>query len=99
TLRGTFANFRAAGQRRGGSSQARREAMTLIPLISALAAAPERATARAGGGYDPGAGHRPVAALIAVGLPAALVVAVALSPMIVKDPPRVESAPWTSILL
>src|SRR3546814_15553037 len=36
-------------RRRGGSSQARREAMTLIPLISALAAAPERATARAGG--------------------------------------------------
>jgi len=73
--------------------------MTLIPLISALAAAPERATARAGGGYDPGAGHRPVAALFAVGLPTALVVAVALSPMIVTDPPQIESAPWTSILL
>src|SRR3546814_6083788 len=50
-------------------------------------------------GYAPGAGPRPVAALFAVGLPTALVVAVALSPMIVTDPPQIESAPWTSILL
>src|SRR3546814_20524186 len=50
-------------------------------------------------GYAPGAGPRPVAALFAVGLPTALVVAVALSPMIVTDPPQIESAPWPSILL
>jgi len=71
--------------------------MTLIPMISALAAAPGRSAIAAGpamaprGGYDPGAGHRPVAAALAVGLPVALVVAVALSPMISiiteKEPP------------
>ena len=75
--------------------------MTLIPLISALAVAPERAPASAGAryGYDPGARHRPVAAAIAIGLPAALVVAVALSPMVVERAPRVDSPPWKSILL
>src|SRR3546814_14513252 len=73
--------------------------MALIPLISAIAAAPERVPAGARGGYDPGAGHRPLAALFAVGLPAALVVAVVLSPMIVADQPTVESPAWTSIFL
>src|SRR3546814_14386933 len=73
--------------------------MALIPLISAIAAAPERVPAGARGGYDPGAGHRPLAALFAVGLPAALVVAVVLSPMIVADQPPVESTPWTSTFL
>ena len=64
--------------------------MTLIPLMSALAAASERAPASANAryGYDPGARHRPIAAAIAIGLPAALVVAVALSPMIVDQAPR-----------
>jgi protein TonB len=79
--------------------------MTLIPMISALAAAPGRSAIVAGpamaprGGYDPGAGHRPVAAALAVGLPVALVVAVALSPMIVRDPPQIEEAPWKTIFL
>lgn len=70
--------------------------MTLIPMISAIVATPERAAAVAGGtltrdSYNPGAGHRPVAAAFAIGLPVALVVAVALSPMVTiithKDPP------------
>lgn len=70
--------------------------MTLIPMISAIVATPERAAAVAGGtlmrdSYNPGAGHRPVAAALAIGLPVALVVAVALSPMVTiithKDPP------------
>ncbi|MDZ3832095.1 MAG: TonB family protein [Sphingopyxis sp.] len=80
--------------------------MTLIPLISAIVATPEHITAPAGGprplvrgSYDPGAGHRPIAALFAFGLPAALVVAVALSPMVIDTPPRSEPASWTSIPL
>lgn len=80
--------------------------MTLIPLLSALASAPLKDTAPAGSSallpresYGAGNRHRPVAALLAVGLPAALVVAVALSPMIIKDPPRTEEKPWTSIFL
>ncbi len=80
--------------------------MTLIPLISAVIAVPEAATAPVGlaampprTGYNPGAGHRPVAALFAIGVPAALLVAAALSPMIVADPPRIESEPWDSIIL
>lgn len=80
--------------------------MTLIPLISAIVAAPEAATAPVGlaampprTGYDPGAGHRPVAALFAIGVPVALLVAAALSPMIVADPPQIESEPWDSIFL
>ena len=70
--------------------------MTLIPLISAIVAAPEATTAPAGGhqalqprnSYGAGNRHRPVAAVLAVGLPAALVVAVALSPMVVEPGPR-----------
>lgn len=78
--------------------------MTLIPLISAIASERRRASAPAGnllvrGSYDAGAGHRPVAALLAVGLPAALVVAVALSPMVIEPKPRVEAPPWTSVML
>lgn len=79
--------------------------MTLIPLISAIMTAPETATAPLpeqggpGRGYDPGAGHRPLAAMLAVGLPVALVVAVALSPMIVPDGPRSEPLVGTSIML
>ena len=55
--------------------------MTLIPLISAIVAKPETVAVRATGGaltresYNPGAGHRPVAAAFAIGLPVALVVA------------------------
>lgn len=80
--------------------------MTLIPLISAIIATPENATApvSAGpvlrrGGYDPGARHRPAAALLAFGLPVALVVVVALSPMVIEPGPRTQPAPWTSIPL
>lgn len=78
--------------------------MTLIPLISAIMAAPEATTAPAGASalhprysYGSGTRHRPVAALFAVGLPAALVVAVALSPMIVDREPMSE--PMTGTLI
>lgn len=78
--------------------------MTLIPMISALSARrTERVPAGGGsllvrGSYDPGAGHRPLAAAFAIGLPAALVVAVALSPMIAvikekMDPTIVRTVP------
>ncbi|MGB3793842.1 MAG: energy transducer TonB, partial [Sphingopyxis granuli] len=78
--------------------------MTLIPLISALAAAPERAPAPAGtpapgARYEPGAGHRPLAALFAFGVPAALVVAVTLSPMIIERTPTSAPVPWKSFTL
>lgn len=80
--------------------------MTLIPLISAIVAAPEAITEPAGAGsalrresYNPGAGHRPLAAFLAIGLPAALVVAVALSPMIIEREPQTDSKPWTSFTL
>jgi protein TonB len=69
--------------------------MTLIPLISAMMTAPEVTTAPAGRSetiarniYGSDHGRHPVAALLAVGLPAALLVAVALSPMIVEPPPK-----------
>lgn len=77
--------------------------MTLIPLMSAIIAVPETITAPEGAtalrrsGYDPGAGHRPLAATLAIGLPAALVVAVALSPMIVKPVPRADPIEGTLI--
>ena len=77
--------------------------MTLIPLISALVTAPQATTAPAEGAtlvpretYGAGNRHHPVAAFFAIGLPAALVVAVALSPMIVEKPPITETPPWTS---
>lgn len=80
--------------------------MTLIPLISAIAAAPRTATAPAGGAallprdsYGAGTGHRPVAALLAVGLPVALVVAVALSPMIAETMPKTDPILGTLIEL
>jgi protein TonB len=80
--------------------------MTLIPLISAIVAAPERAAVPAGApalpprsSYGAGNRHRPVAALLAIGLPAALVTAVALSPMIIVDEPATATPPWKSILL
>lgn len=79
--------------------------MTLIPMMSAIVATPKGAAAPAGGAlfardsYNPGAGHRPVAAALAFGLPAALVIAVALSPMIIEDTPHTKSTPWTSILV
>jgi len=78
--------------------------MTLIPLISS-ALSSRRAAATAGpdflqrGGYNPGAGHRPAAAAIAIGLPAALLVAVALSPMIVETKPAIEPQDWRPIKL
>src|SRR3546814_8257456 len=82
----------------GPGRQARRDAMTLIPLISAIVAAPEAITAPATapalqprGSYGADRTHHPFAALFAVGLPAALVVAVALSPMIVEDKPDRKS--------
>jgi protein TonB len=80
--------------------------MTLIPLISAIVAAPEATTAPAGAAapvprnsYGSDARHHPVAALLAVALPAALVVAVALSPMIIVDEPTTSTPPWKSITL
>lgn len=80
--------------------------MTLIPLISAIMTAPERATAPAGAAtlsprnsYGSDHGRHPVAALLAVGLPAVLVVAVALSPMIVETPPKSEPMQGTLIEL
>lgn len=81
--------------------------MTLIPLISSTLSSRRTATATAAGpglslrrgGYDPGAGHRPLAATLAIGLPAALVVAVALSPMIVDKAPVIDSPEWRPIKL
>lgn len=80
--------------------------MTLIPLISAIVAAPEATTAPAGAAvplsrnsYGSDDRHHPVAALFAVGLPAALVVAVALSPMIVEMAPKSEPITGTLIEL
>ncbi|PKP86164.1 MAG: energy transducer TonB [Alphaproteobacteria bacterium HGW-Alphaproteobacteria-17] len=80
--------------------------MTLIPLISAIMTAPEVTTAPASRSesmprniYGSDHGRHPVAALLAVGLPAALVVAVALSPMIVEPPPKIHSEPWETITL
>ncbi len=79
--------------------------MTLIPMMSAIIARPAKQSAPAGPAsfaresYDPGAGHRPVAAIIAFGLPAALVVAVALSPMIIKEKPRTEPQTWTDFTI
>ena len=78
--------------------------MTLIPLISAIMAAPEATTTPAGASaplprnsYGSDASRHPVAALFAVGLPVALVVAVALSPMIVEMVPKSE--PMTGTLI
>ncbi len=80
--------------------------MTLIPLISTIMTAPEATTAPAAGPTllprnSYGSDHRrhPVAALFAVGLPAALVVAVALSPMIVETLPESEPQVWKPITL
>lgn len=80
--------------------------MTLIPLISAIVATPGTATAPVGapalrqrGSYDSGGGHRPLAAAFAIGLPAALVVAVALSPMIIERAPQSRPTPWKSFPL
>ena len=80
--------------------------MTLIPLISAIVTAPETMTTPAPapamqprGSYGADRTHHPFAALFAVGLPAALVVAVALSPMVVEDKPTTVTPPWTSITL
>ncbi|WP_447758384.1 TonB family protein [Sphingopyxis fribergensis] len=80
--------------------------MTLIPLISAIVTAPQATIAPAGGAttvpresYGAGNGHRPMAALFAVGLPVALVVAVALSPMIIEKKPTTATPPWKSYTL
>ena len=84
--------------------------MTLIPLISAILTAPEATVAHAAAASPAGAAtfsprnaygsegsRHPVAALFAVGLPAALVVAVALSPMIMETLPKSEPIPGTVI--
>lgn len=80
--------------------------MTLIPLISAIIAAPEATAVRAGAApplprssYGSDDRHHPVAALFAVGLPTALVAAVALSPMIVQTLPESEPQVWKPIML
>ena len=83
--------------------------MTLIPtLFSALfpaASASPASTGRARGSesllvrgsYNPGARHRPVAATLAIGLPAVLLVAVALSPMVMTPTPEIVDPTVTSI--
>ena len=78
--------------------------MTLIPLISAIMTAPEATTAPAGAAvplprnsYGSDRGRHPVAALFAVALPAALVAAVALSPMMIEIAPKSE--PMTGTLI
>lgn len=80
--------------------------MTLIPLISTIMTAPEATTAPAAGptllprnSYGSDHGRHPVAALFAIGLPAALVAAVALSPMIVETLPESEPQVWKPITL
>ena len=80
--------------------------MTLIPLISSILTAPEATTAPVGAPATMvrnsyGSDHRrhPVAALLAVGLPMALVVAVALSPMIIVHEPTSDPSEWKSIIL
>lgn len=63
--------------------------MTLIPMMSAMLSSRQASAVPAGGGsllqrgsYNPGAGHRPFAAMFAVGVPIALLTVVALTPMI-----------------
>lgn len=80
--------------------------MTLIPLISAIVTAPQMTTAPTDASaflprnsYGSDNGRHPVAALFAVGLPAALVLAVALSPMIVEKLPKSQPIPGTLIEL
>jgi protein TonB len=80
--------------------------MTLIPMLTAIMAAPEAATAPAGApalfprnSYGSDTGRHPVAALLAIGLPVALVVAVALSPMIVDKMPTSARQTWEPITL
>jgi len=80
--------------------------MTLIPLISAILTTPEATTAPAGAAtlsprnsYGSDNRRHPVAAVLAVGLPVALVVAVALSPMIIETLPKSEPIPGTIIEL
>lgn len=63
--------------------------MSLIPLILGRAATAPVAETGGTACYNPGAAHRPVAAVVAVGLPMALLVAVALSPFTL--PPERES--------
>ncbi|MDO9363351.1 MAG: TonB family protein [Sphingopyxis sp.] len=80
--------------------------MTLIPLISSILAAPEATTARVGASavlprnsYGSDNRRHPVAALLAVGLPVAMVAAVALSPMIIVHKPISDPSEWTSVIL
>ena len=80
--------------------------MTLIPLISSIMTAPEATTAPAGtpsalprNSYGSNHGRHPVAALLAVGLPAALVAAVALSPMVIDTVPKADPMVGTLIKL
>jgi protein TonB len=80
--------------------------MTLIPMISAALSPRSTMAASAGGSllqrgsYNPGAGHRPFAAVFAVGVPIALLTVVALTPMMSvitqkSGPIVVESIPIT----
>ena len=54
--------------------------MSLIPLLLGRASARMTPDPAGPARYNPGGGHRPVAGIVAVGLPVALVIAVALSP-------------------
>jgi periplasmic protein TonB len=92
-VRALFCGSIALVRRRAGL--ARRVAMSLIPyVLGRLSSAPQPVSAGPAR-YDPGAGHRPVAALVAVGLPAALLVAVALSPF---EMPQKKKLPQTTFL-
>ncbi|MDK2761115.1 MAG: TonB family protein [Sphingopyxis sp.] len=84
--------------------------MTLIPMISTILAARETATAPIGvsigapapslrNSYGSDGRHHPVAALLAVGLPTALVIAVALSPMVVEIAPKSDPIHGTLVEL
>lgn len=80
--------------------------MTLIPLISAMMTTPEATAAPAAPAapsaravYGSDRRRHPVAALLAVALPAALVAVAALSPMIVVPPPKSEPITGTLIEL
>jgi periplasmic protein TonB len=72
--------------------------MSLIPLVLSRAAAARANPEPAGPArYSPGGGYRPIAGVIAVGLPAALLVAVALSPFAL--PPVTEPDDTTIVNL
>jgi periplasmic protein TonB len=71
--------------------------MSLIPLLLGRVSAHTVPEPAGPARYNPGGGHRPVAGIVAVGLPVALVIAVALSPFAL--PPIIEPDDTTVINL